>query len=377
MYFNEGSALHEASKDHNHYVARIAHVCNCQIIPNPNALADILLRQYSFPPHSRTLMWRYLLRLPNNEQSYQVIANQPIHSKVAHLSRTLPVKFTSIIRRLKKVISCLVYWHPPLAECDWLPGLVFPFLQIFSRPKISTVEIIMTVIYNWCSEWLMFIPNPPVTVLSRIDHIAKEMGGSAPLNVGWPALRSFFGEVAKTESALMLMDNILASRPPFIEYLVASYSLVKGDREINSSNVKYVINRARNYYEKLFSQNHNQAVFQPLPENFYPILTIVQKDEMWKEKELQRIREEAEAMKNQMELKDEIDAETTKIERKRKSWMDQREALIEIEAQQMDDFRRREKEMLQRENIKEAEQIEERKNCLKTEKFKKKIFYFK
>lgn len=251
-----------------------------------------------------------------------------------------------------------------MAECDWLPGLVYPFLAIFTRTKISTVETLMTVIFNWCTEWLMFIPNPPVTVLSRIDKIAKDMGGSAPLKVAWPALRSFFGEVAKTDSALILLDNILSSRPPFIEYLVASYAVLQNEREINSSNVRFIINRARKFYDLGFARNHNQAIFSPLPEGFYPILPIVQKSKMWKIKELQRIRTEAEDIKNEMELAKEIEHDKTMIERKRKGWMRQRTALIEIEAEQMKDFRRREKEMLIRENQKETLSIEQRKQQL-------------
>lgn len=360
MYFKEGSSLYEATKDHDHFVARIAHVCHCKILPNFKSLSDILIRQYSFPEHSRTLMWRYLLRLPNNDQQYQVIARQPLHKDVLHLEKTIPVKYTSISRRIIRIMSFLVYWHPPLAECDWLPGLVYPFLSIFGRTKISVVETIMTVIYNWCSEWIMFIPNPPVTVLSRIEKIAKQMGGFAPLNVAWPALRSFFGEVAKTDSALILLDNILASRPLFLEYLVASYACLK-DREINSSNVRSVINRARKYYEKNWENNHNHSSFTPLSEGFYPILSIAEKSEMWKIQQLERIRADAAALHDQLDLKNEIEKETAMIDRKRNCWFKQREVLLEIESEQMANVRRGEKETLEKENLNEQASIEEKK----------------
>lgn len=222
----------------------------------------------------------------------------------------------------------------------------------------------MTVIYNWCSEWLIFIPNPPITVLSRIEHIAREMGGSAPLEVAWPALRSFFGEVSKTDAALILLDNILASKPPFIEYLVASYCLLTNGNEINSSNVRYVINRARQFYEKNWKENHNQTSFNPLPEGHYPILPIIESEQLWKQKELQRIRDEAEAMKNETELSIEIKKEETLINRKTKSWLRQRQSLLETEAEQMREYQRKERESLDRENLKQREEIEERRRIL-------------
>jgi len=35
-------------------------------------------------------------------------------------------------------------------------------------------EFVLALVFNWCGEWLNFVPNPPVTVLARIDRIAEE-----------------------------------------------------------------------------------------------------------------------------------------------------------------------------------------------------------
>ena len=278
--FGKGSAVDSASEDINHHVAVIAKKLDLEAIFSKKTLIDMLNKKLSFPEEHRDIMWRFLLRLPLNHEQYMTLSSQPIHPLIRTLPNSLPIKFSVVSHRLMRLLSALVYWHPPLAECDWLPSLIYPFLCIFGRDKIVTFETIMTIIVNWCGEWLNFIPNPPITILSRIDKIAKDHGGQAPQKRAWPALRSFFGEVATSTSAKMMLDNILSSRPVFLEYLVASYCLLKDGSIIDELNVKHVINRARVYYEKDLDENPNQIVFNPLPKGYYPTLPIVVKSQM-------------------------------------------------------------------------------------------------
>jgi hypothetical protein len=289
-----------------------------------------------------------------NEKAYNLYASQPIHASVRRLPNTLPVRYSINANRLVRLLSSLTYWHPPLAECDWLPALVFPFLRIFERDTIVLFEFMVTIISNWCHEWLHFIPNPPITILSRIDRIARAHGGEAPLSVAWPALRSFFGEVATTEAALTLFDNIIASHPAFIEYLVASFALIQHEKVINERNVVAIVNRAWKMYSADAAHHSHFAAFAALPTGHYPVMQVVKRVPRWRETELERIRVEAEASRQQEMLGEEIEEEAAKIERQRRVWMAERSVLRQTVEEQMEEFRRREQEILRRENLKEA-----------------------
>ena len=366
--FGSGSSLELINLNKNHFVAEIAEKLNCEVIFSKKTLIDLLEKKLSFPDKYRDIMWRYILQLPMNLKQYVILSSQPNHPLLKNLTEKLPIKFAALSHRLFRLLSALIYWHPPLAECEWLPSFVYPFLCIYGRDKIATFESIMTIIVNWCGEWLHFIPNPPITILSRIDRIARDHGGNAPLSKAWPALRSLFGEVSTTQAAKMMLDNVLSSEPSFLEYLVASYCLLKNDSIIDELSIKFVISRAKKYYEKELSTNPNTLKFNPLPQGYYPTLPIVVKSQMWREKELQRIRKEAEASKQQTSLVTEIEKETAKIERQRRSWMAERAFLRDIEEEQMEEFRRREMETLTKENLIEEDILKERKEKLNLRK---------
>ncbi|OHS94838.1 hypothetical protein TRFO_38962 [Tritrichomonas foetus] len=365
--FGEGSAIFSVDAENTHRVATLATKVNATTIPNKQSLINILKLNLQFPSEHREILWRYILRLPMNRDIFLTMAQQPCHPTVRTLPNRLPMKYNVLSQRLVRLISNLAYWHPPLAECDWLPALAFPFLQVFKRDSLITFEVVATAITNWCHDWLHFVPNPPITILSRIDRIARDNGGEAPLKVAWPVLRSFFGEVSTTNAALMILDNIISSRPVFIEYLVACYA-ISSFEIIDEQNVVKFIKRAKQMYRKDWKANPNQDSFSPLPKGFYPVMTIIQKSPMWREKELQRIRDEADAIKQQIELTEEINRESIKIERQRQAWMRQREALKVIEQEQMIEFRRKERQQLMEENIIEQRALNERKTMTQRRK---------
>jgi hypothetical protein len=236
---------------------------------------------------------------------------------------------------------------------------------MFERDSLALFEFLVTIICNWCSEWLHFIPNPPITVLSRIERIARAHGEDAPLSVAWPALRSFFGEVATTEAALVLFDNIVASQPVFLEYLVASFSLIQHEKVINERNVICIVERARKMYANYSIWNPNRTSFLPLPMGCYPVMPVVQKVANWRDREIARIRLEAEATKEEESIIDDIEIESAKIERQRRIWMAERSVLREIEEEQMEEFRRREHEIVAKEHMKEEMSLRLRRERLR------------
>jgi hypothetical protein len=91
---------------------------------------------------------------------------------------------------------------------------------------------------------------------------------------------------------------------------------------------------------------------------------------MWRENELRRIRAEADATKQQIELCAHIDAESAKIQRQRHKWMGERKALKMIEEQQMAEYRRVAKQTMLQEVVRERKAIEARRQALTERKIK-------
>ena len=172
--FGPGSTIDYTSHDDDNYIAKVAKHVGANSLLNKKNLIDIIQNQYSFPDEQRVVMWRYLLHLPMNEPQYTLLASQQLHPAVRQLTSSLPIKYTSISTRLSRLLSALMYWHPPLAECDWLPALVFPFLRVFERDSLVTFEVVATVIMNWCQEWLNFIPNPPIFLALKYRSICRD-----------------------------------------------------------------------------------------------------------------------------------------------------------------------------------------------------------
>jgi hypothetical protein len=61
-------------------------------------------------------------------------------------------------------LSALAHWSPVMAEAEFLPAFVFPFIKVFENNPLHAFELVMTVLLNWSQQWFEFFPHPPVNV---------------------------------------------------------------------------------------------------------------------------------------------------------------------------------------------------------------------
>lgn len=87
----------------------------------------------SYPANQRTLAWRSLLNLPMNEEAFRNLCSQGVHPAYKELRQQYPIENDSLFSRLQRTLSCLAHYYPFLAEVDYLPELVFPFVKLFQR----------------------------------------------------------------------------------------------------------------------------------------------------------------------------------------------------------------------------------------------------
>ena len=120
----------------------------------------------------RILIWKFLLRLPHNEEQYSQLLSRGIHPAFAALSERYPVKDGRLLRQLQqyvpfvmrvcvlrcssfsnaashthnRLLSCLAHWSPVFAELPYLPALVFPFIKVASQDPVLRFEIVVTLL---------------------------------------------------------------------------------------------------------------------------------------------------------------------------------------------------------------------------------------
>jgi hypothetical protein len=85
---------------------------------------------------------------------------------------------------------------------------------------------------------------------------------------------------------------------------------------------------------------------------------------MWRENQLQRIREEVEALRHQEQLKADFEKNIARIERQRQVWLQERVALRAVEHDQFAEFQRRERQRMALQTLKEKRELEQRKERL-------------
>ena len=104
-------------------------------------LRNLLDAYGEYPSKYRLLVWRKMLRLPNNEEAYEALAAKGIHPAVADLTERFPIADRSLLLRLQRVASALAHWSPIFAEAAVVPGMLFPFVKAFGANEVHAFEV--------------------------------------------------------------------------------------------------------------------------------------------------------------------------------------------------------------------------------------------
>jgi hypothetical protein len=76
-----------------------------QIPLNLNRLRNLLLNYGQYPSRYRALIWRYLLKLPENREAFSILVERPIHFSLHNLHRNYPITDASLFRKLEKYVD--------------------------------------------------------------------------------------------------------------------------------------------------------------------------------------------------------------------------------------------------------------------------------
>lgn len=393
----------------------------------------MLLKTYGqYPSKYRLLIWRFLLRLPENNEAFLNLCSKGDHIAFIRLREKYPLQNQRLSKRLLRVLSALTHWCPVLGETTYLPALSFPFVKMFSTDDLSAFETCMSIILHWGKDWFQTFPHPPLNVLSRFESFLSSKDSQlykhfVKLKITsqvylWSILRTGFTELLAKDDWLRLWDHfftymktkddlLYAAVYAYIQYFRISllsshdsYAIEQFFHQQNAIDINrllelmYKISQSPDWKDHFGSSsittatlslkdsnptkpsinddNKDLKTFWPLNHGQYPIFqqypkTIVN----FQLKERERIAFEEKEILEKRQLLQDLEVRTTKLQEQHERWKEQNATLREIEEK-----RRMEKVIEGKRRLSERKIMEERarqrrlQQCLALEQQAKETF---
>eukprot|EP00516_Mucochytrium_quahogii_P000444 CAMPEP_0203751130 /NCGR_PEP_ID=MMETSP0098-20131031/5251_1 /ASSEMBLY_ACC=CAM_ASM_000208 /TAXON_ID=96639 /ORGANISM=" , Strain NY0313808BC1" /LENGTH=1221 /DNA_ID=CAMNT_0050640713 /DNA_START=57 /DNA_END=3719 /DNA_ORIENTATION=- len=218
-------------------LVRLAHdLKKDEIDLNEERLGRMLRYFGEFPDTYRNLVWRFLLRLPENSDAYGGLVRKGAHPAWQCLYEKYPVRSHKVFARFERVMFALAHWCPLFEDISYLPAVCFPFVKVYGNDELSAFETVMTVLFRVCTFWFESFPHAPVFVLARIEKLLERTDkhllnhftniGVTNESYAWVLLRSMFSEVLTKGEWLKLWDHVvfyLDKSPHLLEVACVAY----------------------------------------------------------------------------------------------------------------------------------------------------------
>lgn len=249
-----------------------------------------ILREFGeYPEKYRSMIWKTILKLPQNHGSFARLLKQEPHSCVGSFSKKFSLVDQKALNNLSKIVSCLAHWTPIFAYVNYLPKFIFPFLKIFKGDLLLCFELIATLLSNHCQLWFEFAPSQmPYNYLCLIENILMESDRKlfdfyksksiTPKIYAVPLMETAFSEVLEEQQWLQLWDHIVSNDPNFMVFIIVAYNsslrltIMRYDNadaiekvflEQNYVNFKKLVSKAYRIMEKCSSSIHPKRYMKP------------------------------------------------------------------------------------------------------------------
>jgi hypothetical protein len=261
-------------------------------------LLPILKEFGEYPDKHRPMIWKTVLKLPQNFNSFSRLLKRELHSCVANYDKRYSLVDQKALNNLRRIVSCLAHWTPVFGYVNFLPKFVFPFLKIYKGDLLLCFELMATLLNNHCQLWFEFAPSQmPYNYLSLIENVLMEFdrklfnfykSKSVTAKIyALPLMQTAFSEVLDQEQWLQLWDNIISNDSWFMIFVIVAYNIMlrltimryekvedieKMFHEQNYVNIKEFMRKAHRLMEKCPSSIHPKRymkVFIPLARGDY------------------------------------------------------------------------------------------------------------
>lgn len=173
-----------------------------------------------YPDEYRSLIWRFLLQLPENEVAFADLVKRNTHASYGSklLGRKYPLESSRLFSKLQAICSQLAHWSSVFGEAPYLPQLCFPFILIYDNDELAALETVMSLLMWWGYSWHTCHPNPPPHLTDSFDALLLHYDPSlhkhfrslevSPGLIGWRLTYTMYSEFLSKESWLRVMDFI-------------------------------------------------------------------------------------------------------------------------------------------------------------------------
>lgn len=192
-----------------------------------------ILREFGeFPYKYRPMVWKTILKLPQNYNSFARLLKRGPHSCVANYGNSYSLVDQGALKNLRKIVSCLAHWTTIFGYVAFLPKFVFPFLKPCKGDLMLCFELVATILKNHCQLWFEFAPlhtylslienvlienDPKLAQFYKSKHITAKI-------YALPLMETAFSEVLDERQWRQLWDHIVSNSPYFLVFIIVAYS---------------------------------------------------------------------------------------------------------------------------------------------------------
>ena len=100
-------------------------------------LRQVLVGFGEFPARYRLLIWRHLLKIPENESSFAALVERGRHPSCDDLGERYPLKSSRLFRALERTLSCVAQWNSLFGELDYIGKGHYNEFHKLEEPKFK------------------------------------------------------------------------------------------------------------------------------------------------------------------------------------------------------------------------------------------------
>ncbi|RWS19208.1 hypothetical protein B4U80_14483, partial [Leptotrombidium deliense] len=227
---------------------------------------EVLGKYHQFPQRYRLFVWSKILKLPLNEESFNVIyklkeSNEEFVNAVDGLVNS---RFTTLelhdTHKVKKLLLCLLQWNRLIRKkLKYLPHFVVSLVRAFPDKKMMHFEVIATLLLNE-----FFDPNYNEINDALKKHCPKLLNFLVIRNTNPNSLTLSLIESGFCKDWLILWDNIIAHGPVFVECVVVAFFSLCEDVIMNASTEETI---------KTFFESQNYVPIKEVVTKAYHVYT--------------------------------------------------------------------------------------------------------
>lgn len=216
-----------------------------RVLPRQRLLA--ILHEYGeYPTKYRQIIWRNLLKLPNNTITFCQLRENGPHSCVKSYTRAFAIPDHRLRKNFQQILSALINWSQILRysfsdEDHFLPYFIFPFVKFMTAGGggnlLQSFEIIATILLNQCNLWFEFSPLLPANYLGMIENLIDHFSPalikfyrhhSVDSQIyAWTLMRTAFTEILAEFQWFMLWDHIVSQPAYFMIFLIVAFNCIQ------------------------------------------------------------------------------------------------------------------------------------------------------